>query len=457
MNVMASNGTVGSHLRSCKRCKKDNVITGVKCIKCESFFHNSCAKQKGVKILDNDDIVCCETEVNNTNLKNNAFSTLEEGSTTQDIFRILNQICNQLDRQNNEIEKLRKIITSNEHEIEAKFQELKGNQNKIVNIIDNEIGEKINRFLNEKNNLTHTTEHTTNSEKEHNNDDSRQVVNDPKQNEYNPNSNEIQNNAFKLYSSVAKKQKVVTLVVEPKQPNEDKNLNVKNHIKNIINPIDLNYYIGLGKTTKTGGVIINCEEERENQKENILKNIQEKLGGDYIVKEPVKRKPKVKITSISKDDNNEDLINKIAKQNNLSWVEKEGVTIINKMETDKFNFNMIIEVGPNTFNEIRQKDKLKIGYKKCEYREHINIKQCYNCWKYGHYYRDCRSNQTCPFCAGNHTQEYCQSEYYNCSNCTTENLKKNTWHDTTHSVWNKQCHVYKKMIGEQKRRINYEV
>lgn len=49
--------------KSCKRCKS-NLVGGVKCSKCENFYHLSCAKLCSfVKFINKDIIVCCESEL----------------------------------------------------------------------------------------------------------------------------------------------------------------------------------------------------------------------------------------------------------------------------------------------------------------------------------------------------------------------------------------------------------
>lgn len=58
--VMAA-GNTSSISVLCKKCKS-KVNTGLKCIKCDSYFHPSCAKLKNVKIIDNLSVNCCESD-----------------------------------------------------------------------------------------------------------------------------------------------------------------------------------------------------------------------------------------------------------------------------------------------------------------------------------------------------------------------------------------------------------
>ncbi|CAG9815509.1 unnamed protein product [Phaedon cochleariae] len=50
-------GTAVSSL--CKKCKS-NVVSGYKCIECNSYFHHSCGKKRQVKVICDNNVICCE-------------------------------------------------------------------------------------------------------------------------------------------------------------------------------------------------------------------------------------------------------------------------------------------------------------------------------------------------------------------------------------------------------------
>lgn len=63
----------------CKRCKR-KVVNGVKCIDCESYFHNSCASFiTNIKILDANTVKCCDVEEDND--CDEVFSNMLKGIT----------------------------------------------------------------------------------------------------------------------------------------------------------------------------------------------------------------------------------------------------------------------------------------------------------------------------------------------------------------------------------------
>lgn len=57
-----SGGACAGGHAACKRCNK-NVVTGLKCYKCDNMYHVSCSKlANNVKQTNGGDIICCETQ-----------------------------------------------------------------------------------------------------------------------------------------------------------------------------------------------------------------------------------------------------------------------------------------------------------------------------------------------------------------------------------------------------------
>ena len=76
-NVDATNST-----QFCKRCKS-KVVKGYKCVLCESYFHNSCAKRlNNINILDENTLKCCENDELPDDNDKEFFEALSENSTT---------------------------------------------------------------------------------------------------------------------------------------------------------------------------------------------------------------------------------------------------------------------------------------------------------------------------------------------------------------------------------------
>ncbi|KAG5900427.1 hypothetical protein JTB14_029313 [Gonioctena quinquepunctata] len=75
-------GTSGSSTSSlCKKCK-ENVVSGLKCLICESFFHPSCGRLKHVKTVSDNFIICCGKNEECVDVDSAFFDAIEELSDT---------------------------------------------------------------------------------------------------------------------------------------------------------------------------------------------------------------------------------------------------------------------------------------------------------------------------------------------------------------------------------------
>lgn len=110
----------------------------------------------------------------------------------------------------------------------------------------------------------------------------------------NDENNITKNNDRKSYASVTKKSMPVgAVVIKPKkqQKSEETRADIT---KKADNPKPVNI-CGVKNISK-GGVLISCK--TENDTKNVQKEMSDKLGDEYIVVIPKKRKPKIKITSL---------------------------------------------------------------------------------------------------------------------------------------------------------------
>ncbi|KAJ8979707.1 hypothetical protein NQ317_000992 [Molorchus minor] len=103
------------------------------------------------------------------------------------------------------------------------------------------------------------------------------------------------------------------------------------------------------------------------------------------------------------------------------------------------------KVDALTYNQINKKEALYIGWRTCRYVDHINVIQCYKCWKFGHMVKDCkREKDICPKCTGEHKSNECQSNEIICINCkhASEILKVPNI-EYNHTAFNRNCEAYK--------------
>ena len=133
------------------------------------------------------------------------------------------------------------------------------------------------------------------------------------------------------------------------------------------------------------------------------------------------------------------------------------IKVLNTYETNKNRTFAILEVDPLTYSQIKNKDVLYIGWRAYKYVDHINIVQCYKCWKLGQMVKNCRSEKDiCPKCTGDHKSNECQSKEVICVNCkyALETLKIPNI-DFHHTAFDRKCEAYKRIFGQLEKKVNY--
>lgn len=258
----------------------------------------------------------------------------------------------------------------------------------------------------------------------------------------------------------AVKKKVVeeVIVIKPKDKTQD-SLKTKKTIEEKINPTAIGAGVSRVKYVRDGGIAISCTKKEDIK--NLSENIKKKLSKEYEINIPQKKNPKLKVVNIETKliENPETLIETIIKQNSINTEEDTRVLkILNAYEDKKRKTGtIIVEVDQNTFNLINKKEVLYIGWRKCKYFEHINVIQCYKCWKFGHMSQQCTNvNIVCPKCSQNHKQEECKSEVYKCVNCKFASEVLKLQHiNSDHTAYNRKCEAYKKVFEQLQMRVDY--
>lgn len=169
---------------------------------------------------------------------------------------------------------------------------------------------------------------------------------------------------------------------------------------------------------------------------------------------------------IQLDDN--DLIDTIKKQNQVTTNKETHMRIVKKITKEKRNYSnqaerrgraegvVIMEADERTHELMLNKGKINIGWKKCPVFNHINVKRCFKCWGYFYIAKNCTRNETCHKCAGKHKAVECKVSKKKCVNCMfkvqTYNLKINDEHDAL----DPECPTYKRAIQEERKRAGWD-
>lgn len=226
---------------------------------------------------------------------------------------------------------------------------------------------------------------------------------------------------------------------------------IESKVRECCNPIV--DQIKLCKKTSTGKVVLKCNNSDALAK--VRQKLSTKLGDAVKIDKPKTVSPMVKIVGVRDFVNNEELTQWIRKQNDDRVSENALFEIIN---VKKFNetATVIAKVDYETFKKLMSKKKILCYWTYCPVYEHVNVKRCFKCNKFGHVANDCESeNECCPKCAGNHKVNDCRSDIVMCPNCFRVNAEKKLNLKTDHCAWSSECEVLQRRVNQMKKRTNY--
>ena len=168
-----------------------------------------------------------------------------------------------------------------------------------------------------------------------------------------------------------------------------------------------------------------AREELEKENENVIS-----------VSEKGKLKPKIKITNVSKDD--DDVIESIKTKNDwiANLIVDEEDLIIKKTEQarNKKKLHYIIKCSPKIRKAIFDHgDKVYTKYENCNIYDSYQPYQCYKCQEFGHSAEKCDNHQVCSYCGDNHNYSDCPKTHMKCVNCVKKNL------NSDHKSFDRQC------------------
>lgn len=192
-----------------------------------------------------------------------------------------------------------------------------------------------------------------------------------------------------------------------------------------------------------------------------------------------KHRPVILLKGVRKDIKDDAIINAIANQKEikdyLSNKKSKNAHAIklrfkaNNRQNEQHLMNVGVEVDPAIRIIImKSTDKrISIEYQRVHAEDANPLKQCYNCWGFGHTSKDCPKRQTpcCPHCAGEHRYADCNKMVKDicCVNCKSSNarlvvlgkVKHQT--PTNHSSRSNACPHLVRMSQLAKERVDYGV
>lgn len=253
------------------------------------------------------------------------------------------------------------------------------------------------------------------------------------------------------YADIAKKSNHV-VIIKPKNQSQD-NKTTMATIRQKISSSNRN--ICNVKNTSNGGIVVECSSK--NAIEDLKNDAEVKLGDQYSVNIPSKILPKVRVFGLSALYTAEQIKEYLMVQNKDVFDENCKLNILNTFrgklsETYGFKF----ETDPSTFFKVLEKKFLTVDWDlRCLATEAVDVLRCYNCSRYHHTAKNCKSKKTCPKCSGEHEMGDCTSEILKCVNCMSanESLHKNL--DVNHCAWDPSCAVLVRLTHQKRQKIDY--
>lgn len=262
------------------------------------------------------------------------------------------------------------------------------------------------------------------------------------------------------YSSAVKKQKEEVIIIKPKDCKQASEL-TKKKIEETVNPCGLGIGVSRMKYIRDGGIAIRCNESKTEKMQSMCDDIKDSLGNNYEVNISEKKNPRIIVFNIDETEleDEDSLIKKVIIQNNMDTNPNEReLKIVHNFKDRKGLINVILQLDVHSYECIQRKQKLYIGWKSCSFKDSVNVKQCYKCWKFGHLAKDCRKElPICQTCAGEHKVDKCQSNEVCCTNCkyASEVLKVPNI-DYEHNAHDRlKCESYKRVVKELQEKIRY--
>jgi len=209
------------------------------------------------------------------------------------------------------------------------------------------------------------------------------------------------------------------------------------------------------KPLKDGRVLI---ETGTSEEANLLSSsIRDKCGNDLEVTVPKVRNPRMVTHNVPQDINVENFEETIMTQNPELGLIQEDIAAKFSFKTKQGRVNMVIEVCSGTRKKLLH-TKRKLGWLICSTGDYLVARRCFKCSQFNHRHQDCRGEETCPLCAGEHKLKECTAPamHYKCINCVTYNrYTKGEKISECHSSLDKNCPSLQAVLAKYRLNTDY--
>ncbi|EZA47983.1 hypothetical protein X777_14651 [Ooceraea biroi] len=123
------------------------------------------------------------------------------------------------------------------------------------------------------------------------------------------------------------------------------------------------------------------EAGKKNSYKILKKKVANDLGTKYVIQTPMKKKLKIKIFYVDKEDseNEQKFWQKIEEQNGFRTDSIKGKIVHISGNERSQRLTIIVEVDAETHKIMLEEEKVKIGWNRCKVQDYIGILRCFKC------------------------------------------------------------------------------
>lgn len=238
-------------------------------------------------------------------------------------------------------------------------------------------------------------------------------------------------------------------IVYPKPGNKNIKTSddTKRELEKKLNPFELNITPSRLIKVRNNGILIESEQDTLSKLVN-----NKKLDELNLFAETVNKFwPRISIVNVPKDSSEEDIRDAIFRQTMSPPDSQDKIKKIFRIgNPNSPSATWVVELEPKLKDVLITKGRLLLNWNACKIFNYIKLTRCYNCQRYGHTSKYCRSAKQCGFCAStDHESTACQHKHnpdkFNCANCLrSEHHKKHH----NHNAADNSCPIYKSRLSD---------
>ncbi|XP_038119238.1 uncharacterized protein LOC119769756 [Culex quinquefasciatus] len=258
---------------------------------------------------------------------------------------------------------------------------------------------------------------------------------------------------YDLKQKMARMQKIDSvIIVKPKADQTTRE--TKQELRSQIDRTTNN--ISLVREGNGGSVILGVKQA--DQVESVIKSVQEKFGEKYEVSVPKPKNPRLKIVSVEDELSESELKESLVDQNEL--LEEMELKLITKYQRENaagyISYTYVLEVDATSHEIMLEAERVNFGWERCRVIECFGIIRCFKCCNYGHKSTECKGNEVCAKCTGQHRTAECTSERAKCINCERMNKSRKLNLSIDHFAFSHECAIYKRLVARKRQQIEHD-